>query len=70
MQAIILSMTPQERRHPELIKGSRRIRIAKGSGTTVQQVNQLVKQFGEMRKLMKGLQQGKMPDLGQMMRQR
>jgi signal recognition particle subunit SRP54 len=70
IEAIILSMTPYERRHPELIKGSRRLRIAKGSGTTVQQVNQLVKQFGEMRKLMKGLQQGKMPDIGQLMRNR
>jgi signal recognition particle subunit SRP54 len=70
VEAIILSMTPEERRRPELIKGSRRLRIAKGSGTTVQQVNQLVKQFGEMRKLMRGLQQGKMPDLGQLMRQR
>jgi signal recognition particle subunit SRP54 len=70
VQAIILSMTQQERRHPELIKGSRRIRIARGSGTSVQQVNQLVKQFDQMRKLMKGIQQGKMPDLGQLMRQR
>jgi signal recognition particle subunit SRP54 len=70
VEAIILSMTPEERRHPELIKGSRRLRIAKGSGTTVQQVNQLVKQFGEMRKLMRGFQQGRMPDLGQLMRQR
>jgi len=70
IEAIILSMTPYERRHPELIKGSRRLRIAKGSGTTVQQVNQLVKQFGEMRKLMRGLQQGRMPDIGQLMRNR
>jgi signal recognition particle subunit SRP54 len=70
IEAIILSMTPHERRHPELIKGSRRLRIAKGSGTTVQQVNQLVKQFGEMRKLMKGLQSGRMPDIGQLMRNR
>jgi signal recognition particle subunit SRP54 len=70
VEAIILSMTPEERRRPELIKGSRRLRIAKGSGTSVQQVNQLVKQFGEMRKLMRGLQQGRMPDLGQLMRQR
>jgi signal recognition particle subunit SRP54 len=70
VQAIILSMTPHERRHPELIKGSRRLRIAKGSGTSVQQVNQLVKQFEQMRKMMKGLQSGKMPDLGQLMRQR
>src|SRR3954454_6391194 len=65
VEAFILSMTPEERRRPELIKGSRRLRIAKGSGTTVQQVNQLVKQFGEMRKLMRGLQQGRMPDLAQ-----
>ena len=64
VEAIVLSMTPYERRHPELIKGSRRLRIAKGSGTTVQQVNQLVKQFDQMRKLMRGIQQGKMPDLG------
>jgi signal recognition particle subunit SRP54 len=70
VQAIILSMTPHERRHPEVIKGSRRVRIAKGSGVTVQQVNQLVKQFDQMRKLMRGIQQGKMPDLGQIMRQR
>jgi signal recognition particle subunit SRP54 len=70
VEAIILSMTPYERRHPEAIKGSRRLRIAKGSGTSVQQVNQLVKQFGEMRKMMRGLQSGKMPDLGQLMRQR
>ena len=70
VEAIILSMTAEERRRPELIKGSRRLRIAKGSGTSVQQVNQLVKQFGEMRKLMKGMQSGKMPDLGQLMRNR
>jgi signal recognition particle subunit SRP54 len=69
IEAIILSMTPQERRRPELIKGSRRLRIARGSGTSVQAVNQLVKQFGQMRKLMKQLGQGKMPDLGAMMRQ-
>jgi signal recognition particle GTPase len=46
IEAIVLSMTPEERRRPELIKGSRRLRIAKGSGTSVQQVNGLVKQFG------------------------
>ena len=46
------------------------MRIARGSGTTVQQVNQLVKQFGEMRKLMRGLSQGKMPDIGALMRGR
>jgi signal recognition particle subunit SRP54 len=69
IEAMILSMTPEERRRPELIKGSRRLRIAKGSGVTVQQVNHLVKQFGQMRKLMKGLSRGKMPDLGALMRQ-
>jgi signal recognition particle subunit SRP54 len=69
IQAIILSMTPEERRRPELIKGSRRLRIAKGSGTSVQAVNQLVKQFEQMRKLMKGVARGKMPDLGALMRQ-
>src|SRR3954447_23099236 len=70
VEAIILSMTPEERRRPELIKGSRRQRIAKGSGTSAQQVNQLIKRFDQMRKLMRGIQQGKMPDLGQLMRQR
>jgi signal recognition particle subunit SRP54 len=69
IEAIILAMTPQERRRPELIKGSRRLRIAKGSGTSVQQVNQLVKQFGQMQKLMKQLGKGKMPDLQALMRQ-
>jgi signal recognition particle subunit SRP54 len=69
IQAIILSMTPEERRRPELIKGSRRLRIARGSGTNVQAVNQLVKQFGQMRKMMKQLGRGKMPDLGAIMRQ-
>jgi signal recognition particle subunit SRP54 len=70
VEAIIGSMTQWERRNPDSIKGSRRLRIARGSGTTVQQVNQLVKQFGEMRKMMRGLASGKMPDLGAMMRQR
>jgi len=69
IQAIILSMTVAERRRPELINGSRRLRIAKGSGTNVQQVNALVKQFGQMRKLMQQLGKGKMPDLGALMRQ-
>jgi signal recognition particle subunit SRP54 len=69
IQAIILSMTAEERSHPELIKGSRRLRIARGSGTNVQQVNQLVKQFGQMRKVMKQVGRGKMPDVGALMRQ-
>jgi signal recognition particle subunit SRP54 len=70
VEAIVLSMTPQERRLPHVINGSRRQRIARGSGTSPQQVNQLIKQFDQMRKLMRGMQQGKMPDLGQLMRQR
>ena len=69
LQSIILSMTPQERRHPELIKGSRRLRIAKGSGTNVQAVKQLIKQFEQSRKVMRQVAQGKMPDLGALMRQ-
>jgi signal recognition particle subunit SRP54 len=67
VEAMILSMTADERRRPELIKGSRRLRIAKGSGTSVQAVNQLVKQFDQMRKLMRQLGRGKMPDLGALM---
>ncbi len=69
VQAIILSMTPEERTRPELIKGSRRLRIARGSGTNVQQVNRLIKQFGQTRKLMKQVGRGKMPDVGALMRQ-
>jgi signal recognition particle subunit SRP54 len=68
IQAIILSMTPEERRRPELIKGSRRLRIAQGSGTNVQHVNRLVKQFGQMRKVMRQVGRGKMPDIGALMR--
>src|SRR5438270_817378 len=68
IQAIILSMTPEERRRPELIKGSRRLRIARGSGTSVQHVNRLVKQFGQMRKVMRQVGRGKMPDIGALMR--
>ena len=52
-EAIIRSMTPEERENPSVINGSRRTRIAKGSGTQVQDVNRLVKQFGEMQKMMK-----------------
>ena len=68
IQAIILSMTSEERRRPELIKGSRRLRIARGSGTNVQQVNRLVKQFDQMRKVMRQVGRGKMPDIGAIMR--
>ena len=69
-EAIILSMTAEERRHPDLIKGSRRLRIARGSGTSVQHVNQLVKQFAQVRKVMRQVGRGKMPDLGALARQR
>jgi signal recognition particle subunit SRP54 len=63
LQAIIQSMTPEERANPKIIDGSRRRRIAHGSGTNVQAVGQLVKQFGQMRKLMRQLSRGKMPNL-------
>ncbi|MEX0900247.1 MAG: signal recognition particle protein [Gammaproteobacteria bacterium] len=64
---IIDSMTPEERRHPELIKASRKRRIAKGSGTTVPEVNRLLKQFTESRKMMKKLGKGGLQRLmGQM----
>ncbi len=69
VEAIVLSMTAYERRHPELIKGSRRLRIAKGSGTSVQGVNQLVKQFAQMQKVMKQVGKGRAPDLQALMKQ-
>jgi signal recognition particle subunit SRP54 len=69
LQAIILSMTPYERRHPEKINGSRRRRIAEGSGTNVQAVKALIKQFDQMRTIMRQVTQGRMPDLGALMRQ-
>lgn len=53
LEAIILSMTPEERRRPEILNGSRRARVAKGSGRPLQEVNRLLKQFREMRKMMK-----------------
>ena len=59
IEAIILSMTPQERRNPEIIDGSRRRRIAQGSGTTPQEINQLLNQFRQTQKLMKQMAQGK-----------
>jgi signal recognition particle subunit SRP54 len=61
VEAIVLSMTPQERRMPHLINGSRRQRIARGSGTTVQQVNQLMSARKQMEKMMKQMGKGKMP---------
>ncbi|MEK6277177.1 MAG: signal recognition particle protein [Actinomycetota bacterium] len=69
LEAIILSMTPEERANPAMIKGSRRKRIAAGAGVKIQHVNQLVKQFDGMRKLMKRMASGKMPDPQQMLKE-
>ena len=60
IEAIVLSMTPKERRNPSIIKASRKERIAKGSGTSVQDVNKLLTQFEEMKKMMKAMSTGKM----------
>jgi len=70
VEAIVLSMTPQERADPSVLNGNRKLRIAKGAGRPVQEVNKLLEQFQQMRKMMRGIQSGKMPDLGQLMRQR
>ena len=64
IEAIIDSMTPDERRRPEIIKASRRRRIATGSGTSPAEVNRLLKQFVEMQRMMKMLQGGKLPGIG------
>jgi len=61
IRAMILSMTPEERQHPEMIDGSRRVRIAAGAGTNKQAVNQLLKQFKQMQKMMKQLGSGRAP---------
>jgi signal recognition particle subunit SRP54 len=61
VEAIVLSMTPRERRLPHMIDGSRRQRIARGSGTTVQQVNQLLNARKQMQKMMKQMSKGKIP---------
>ena len=58
VEAIICSMTPQERRNPEIINGQRKVRIARGSGRTVDEVNHLMKQFEDMKKMMKMMQGG------------
>ena len=63
VEAIIRSMTPQERHHPEVLNSSRKQRIARGSGTNIQEVNRLLKQFDQMRKMMKMVQGGKMANL-------
>ena len=60
IEAIVLSMTPKERRNPEIIKASRKTRIAAGSGRSVQEVNRLLQQFEQMKKMMKQISNGKM----------
>ena len=60
IEAIVLSMTPKERRNPDIIKASRKTRIAKGSGTSVQEVNKLLQQFDQMKKMMKQFSNGNM----------
>ena len=73
IEAIIYSMTPEERSHPEILNGSRRTRIAKGSGTNIQEVNRLLKQFESTRKMMKmmnGGAMGKMAKMGKFMGRR
>jgi signal recognition particle subunit SRP54 len=59
LEAIINSMTPKERRRPDILNGKRRKRIARGSGTTVQEVNQLLRQYADMRRMMKAMTGGK-----------
>ena len=69
IEAIILSMTPKERTHPECLNTSRRMRIAKGSGTNIQEVNRLIKQFDQTRKMMKMVtDKSKMQQLAGMMK--
>ena len=60
VEAIILSMTPYERRHPEVLKAQRKIRIAKGCGMKVEDVNRLINQFEQMKKMMKSMSNGNM----------
>src|SRR6267378_3284896 len=68
VEAIIQSMTKEERAKPNIINGGRRRRIASGSGTSIQQVNKVLKQFGEMQKMMKTISKGKFPRMLQGMR--
>ena len=70
IEAIIYSMTPEERTHPEILNGSRRTRIAKGSGTSIQEVNRLLKQFDSTRKMMKMVTGSKMAGMMQKMKKR
>jgi signal recognition particle subunit SRP54 len=67
VEVIIGSMTPKERSQPQLMNHSRKVRIAKGSGKSIQEVNQLIKQFEQMSKMMKMMQGGKGRQMMQMM---
>jgi signal recognition particle subunit SRP54 len=68
IEAIILSMTPSERSNPSLLTGSRRKRIAEGSGTNIQEVNRLIKQFDETKRMMKMMSSKGGGNLARMMR--
>ena len=70
IEAIIYSMTPEERTHPEILNGTRRTRIAKGSGTSIQEVNRLLKQFDQTRKMMKMVTGSKMTGMMQKMKKK
>lgn len=70
IEAIIYSMTPEERTHPEILNGTRRTRIAKGSGTSIQEVNRLLKQFDQTRKMMKMVTGSKMSGMMQKMKKK
>jgi signal recognition particle subunit SRP54 len=67
IEAIIYSMTPEERENPSILNGTRRKRVAIGSGTDIQEVNRLIKQFAETRKMMKMVSQGGGKNMGRMM---
>jgi len=67
MEAILDSMTKRERLYPSILNGSRRKRIAKGSGTSVPEVNRLIKQFMQTRKVLKKFGKGKMRDMGSLL---
>jgi signal recognition particle subunit SRP54 len=67
-EAVVLSMTPEERRQPEMINGSRRKRIAQGSGSTPQEVNRLLNQWKEAKKLAQAVAAGKGPSLLKLIR--
>ena len=70
IEAIIYSMTPEERTHPDILNGTRRTRIAKGSGTSIQEVNRLLKQFDQTRKMMKMVTGSKMAGMMQKMKKK